>query len=302
MTEQGTSSAPVGINLSGSDGALVAKRGEAPLFAVEPDTPGLPLPFSILSQYADRTKVSGIKFAPYRENLPLIEATVGEAMDKLMEGTYVNPGCENCPGDIAFQTILYGLASPEAPATADGNLSAGSAYIATAGMQKMFVLMAEQYKKELALGLSIDNPTSLQNTQYQPGTIFPSADAVTYAQQLPNYSSNVVTAAQQRAKYAEFAALKDEVEHFCPLSITSTDPTNTDPTDIVTITWHVAYQWLFLVHVNAMLVLSGLDPAVEVLDEDAGTTFQAQFDSLNAHMMSLVPNIWASISTAAAAL
>ena len=165
LTEQGTSAEDVGINLSGASGSVSAKRGDDPLFSVEADDVGHPGPYDILIRYPDRTKQSGLKLAKFRANSPLVQGVFANgSVDRLLDGCYVIPCSENCPADVGFQAILQQKAFPAL-------VKADESYICTAVMQKVFMCMAKAYKDEMAMGFSIDNPSSLVDGQYVAGSV-----------------------------------------------------------------------------------------------------------------------------------
>ena len=272
LTEQGTSAEDVGINLSGASGSVSAKRGDDPLFSVEADEAGHPGPYDILIKYPDRTKQSGLKLAKFHPNSPLVQAIFANgSIDRLLDGCYVIPNSENCPADVGFQSILQQKAFPAL-------VKADESYICTAVMQKVFMCMAKAYKDEMAMGFSIDNPSSLVDGQYVAGSVTPSAAYIAYVATQPWWEGRRVTVAEKRADLKEIRALKEELEQRCPLSIetSTTEEADGTVTDHV-ITWFSLYECLFLLHTNAALQLSGHNDAVELTGADGVETFASAF-------------------------
>jgi hypothetical protein len=273
LTEQGTSAEDVGINLSGASGSVSAKRGDDPLFSVEADEAGHPGPYDILIKYPDRTKQSGLKLAKFRPNSPLVQAIFANgSIDRLLDGCYVIPNSENCPADVGFQAILQQKAFPPL-------VKADESYICTAVMQKVFMCMAKAYKDEMAMGFSIDNPSSLVDGQYVAGSVLPSAAYIAYVATQPWWEGRRVTVAKKQADLKVFRALKEELEQRCPLNIETLTTANEVDT-LHVITWYSLYECLFLLHTNAALQLSGHDDTVELTGADEVETFAGRFNVL----------------------
>ena len=90
MTQQGTATADVGINLAGEGNSLVARRGAERLFAVEAaeteEPMSIPVPFNILTMFPDRLKESRLVLVPYTPNSLVVRTLYGESIDKALDG------------------------------------------------------------------------------------------------------------------------------------------------------------------------------------------------------------------------
>ena len=156
MTQQGTATADVGINLAGEGNSLVARRGAERLFAVEAaeteEPMSIPVPFNILTMFPDRLKESRLVLVPYTPNSLVVRTLYGESIDKALDGSYIPRGAENCPGHCIALACYYQIVDLSTPDPLN-SFDIPSSFFADVSVQKGEAIISSGLRVRENLGL-----------------------------------------------------------------------------------------------------------------------------------------------------
>ena len=220
MTQQGTATADVGINLAGEGNSLVARRGAERLFAVEAaeteEPMSIPVPFNILTMFPDRLKESRLVLVPYTPDSLVVRTLYGESIDKALTGTYIPRGAENCPGHCIALACYYQIADLS---TLDplNSFDIPSSFFADVSVQKGVSIISVAYDYERILGFNLlDASSYADGSTIEGGLPHPSDSAVVAAAAQPNYDAVKATEADLQRLWAQLLALKDSIRGAAP--------------------------------------------------------------------------------------
>ena len=220
MTQQGTATADVGINLAGEGNSLVARRGAERLFAVEAaeteEPMSIPVPFNILTMFPDRLKESRLVLVPYTPNSLVVRTLYGESIDNALDGSYIPRGSENCPGHSIALACYYQIVDLS---TSDpvNSFDIPSSFFADVSVQKGEAIITQAYAYERILGFNLlDASSYADGSTISGGFPHPSPSAVLAAADQPNFNAVKATAADLQRLWAQLLALKDSIRGAAP--------------------------------------------------------------------------------------
>ena len=225
MTQQGTATADVGINLAGEGNSLVARRGAERLFAVEAaeteEPMSIPVPFNILTMFPDRLKESRLILVPYTPDSLVVRTLYGESIDRALTGTYIPRGAENCPGHSIALACYYQIVdlSKGADGSVDplNSFDIPSTFFADVSVQKGEAIISQAYAYERSLGFNLLEVSSYADgSTIDGGLPHPSESAVEAAAAQSNYEAVKATPADLQRLWAQLLALKDSIRGAAP--------------------------------------------------------------------------------------
>ena len=282
MTQQGTATADVGINLAGEGNSLVARRGAERLFAVEAaeteEPMSIPVPFNILTMFPDRLKESRLVLVPYTPNSLVVRTLYGESIDKALDGSYIPRVAENCPGHSIALACYYQIVDLSSTDPLN-SFDIPSTSFADVNVQKGEAIISQAYAYERILGFNL-----LEVSSYADGSTItggfphPSPSAVLAAADQPNFNAVKATEADLQRLWAQLLALKDSIRGAAPnckhtskvsfLAASSGAPANHVDADGAEVTYELdIFDWvemLFNQHFMSTMKLSGHADAYKV--------------------------------------
>ena len=176
------------LSHTAEDDILFTANGEKVMSISSDDHPAgvdvssaLPLAYSILNKYPDRTKFSGWQPTIFK---PIAESSIAmnyyPHMNALFAGTYLTKDAEVCGGNMTITSLCYQLGSL---ATAPVPESA----VASFAVQRTFKLLGETYTAEKNLGFDMGTITTADGLA--DVFTFPTTAAVDAAKLLNNYDA-----------------------------------------------------------------------------------------------------------------